>query len=219
VIDKRKEFVEGPPAPPEVRESRGTKMTVDRWRRYEHISSPIEINDKDVRKKFLTRYPPLSFSDIPARYVVAHPDGAIYLPMYDYEGYEMGVVVKPNRDDRPKSLTYKYKDSYDGMSWYLRPDSLRHDEVYVVEDALSALSLWTAGVDAVSLNGTMLNQDRVETLMARKWRVILCLDADATSKAIYYRSKYMGMYDIQVRRLIKDIKNMDLDEVRNFLAG
>ena len=129
------------------------------------------------------------------------------------------MVVKPISEDwtGPKSLTYKDDTKYSGMSWFLDKEDVTTDHVFVVEDFLSALALKqvTRGT-TVSLNGTLLNDERLAELLKYKWRIYLMLDADATGTAIRYARKY-GPDVIRVVRLTKDIKNMSLEEVQSLL--
>lgn len=185
------------------------------------LSSPItyEENDAEVVNDYLQGYAAFrdNANDVPRKFIVGHDDGNIYLPMYDAAGKERGVIVKPDTSTGPKSLTYTYDSDYDGMSWYLRPDHMARPEIYVVEDGLSAIALYMAGVDAVSLNGTLLNDGRIWSLLNSKHVAHLCLDADATGKALYYANRYRTSCNIGVRRLVRDIKDMTMKEVRNFL--
>lgn len=191
-----------------------------RWRKYNTSgTTAYEVHDRDVVVDYLDTYEAFRdlATEVPFKFIVGHDNGNIYLPMYNYSEEEMGVVVKPNNPEGPKSLTYKYDRDYDGMSWYLRPDYMARPEIYLVEDGLSALALYMHGKDAVSLNGTLLNNARVEAILDKKYKMVICLDADATGKAIGWKRKW-PFYDVEVRRLVKDIKNMNPEEVRNFLG-
>jgi hypothetical protein len=195
-----------------------------RWRQYNTLDGALyqceyEDHDRGVVVDYLDTYE--AFRDIatevPFKFIVGHSDGNIYLPMYNYSGDEVGVIVKPNTDGGPKSLTYKYDRAYDGMSWYLRADYMARPEIYLVEDGLSAIALYMYGKDAVSLNGTLLNNARVEAILDKKYKMVICLDADATGKAIGWKRRW-PFYDVEVRRLVKDIKNMNPEELGNFLG-
>jgi DNA primase len=149
-----------------------------------------------------------------------HPDPNRYvLPMYDRDGEPKGVVVKAYKEGDyrgPKSMTYK-EPLYDGMSWYVQSSAPVLEEVFLVEDGLSALALHNKGVSAVSLNGTTLNAERISQINIGTPKVYLCLDADATRTALKHAIKYLGSVNIQVIRLDKDIKDMDDRELEEFL--
>ena len=174
-------------------------------------------------QKFKCRYPALVGQFVHKYIKAADADGnKVYFPMFDAKGVEHGVIVKQSLPGRPKSLTHKYEghEDYSGMSWYTNP-ALRAetDSVFAVEDCVSALAILRHGHQAVSLNGTLLNDARMYELAKYGGRVILCLDADATNKAIALKNKYMGSHDIVVRRLMRDPKDMEVDELRNFLEA
>ena len=147
-----------------------------------------------------------------------HRPGLV-LPMENYAGTTKGMVIKPTNADwnGPKSLTYKDDPEYSGMSWFMSHGDVSSPHVFVVEDCLSAIALKQAsGCATVSLNGTVLNDDRIRELLQFKWRIILMLDADATRKAISYAQKY-GPDVIRVVRLQHDIKDMTVADVESLL--
>lgn len=142
--------------------------------------------------------------------------GGLMLPMYDINGDERGCVVKPYSSNLPRALTYR-QDGYDGMSWYLDSRHMLDARIIVVEDGLSAMALLVKGRSAVSLNGTVLNKERVDLIFRHKKVAYLALDADATSKALSYALTYGSRYKIKVLRLMKDFKNMTDEELEDFL--
>ena len=136
-------------------------------------------------------------------------------PMRAYNGDEKGAIVRPFTG-ATKSLTYKYDPNYDGMSWYRDTRALANAAVFVVEDCVSALAMYQMRGCAVSLNGTNLNEHRMDEMLRHKWQVVLMLDADATTKALQYCAKY-GPDVLRVVRLVRDIKNMSTDAVEQLL--
>jgi len=132
--------------------------------------------------------------------------------MYDVNGEERGCVIKPYADSLPKSLTYKDPD-YDGMSWYLDTSHMLDGRIVLVEDGLSALALLGKGISSVSLNGTLLNLERMRVIFRYKKVGYLALDADATSKSLQYAIRFGSAYKLKVMRLMKDFKNMTSDEL------
>lgn len=141
--------------------------------------------------------------------------GGLLLPMYDAGGQRRGCVIKPYDENMPKSLTYKDPE-YDGMSWYLTTKHMLEGRVFLVEDGLSAYTLMQAGRSAVSLNGTLLNDDRMHELYKYNKLCYLCFDADATTSALAYAVAYGSRYKLKVVRLVKDFKNMGLAELETF---
>jgi len=153
-----------------------------------------------------------------------HPSDStrFLMPMRDSNGKERGVISRQlplyKGNGAPKSLTFKDKD-YDGMSWYTPNTAILSEAIWAVEDPASAIVLAMYGVDAVSLNGTNLNYDRVSALRDRKWTIKLALDADATRQAIRHAMKYKGSTKLEVVRLVKDVKDMKQAEVEELLQG
>ena len=142
------------------------------------------------------------------------------MPMYDLEGEIRGGILKVpksspeyNKPGIPKALTYK-EEGYDGLGWYVAPRTLLDPNVWVVEDGLSALVLLLHGQNAVSLNGTNLSPDRMDTIRAFKENIFLALDADATGTALNYAKKYMFQANMIVQRMTKDFKDMNSLEVQ-----
>lgn len=145
-------------------------------------------------------------------------DHAFVYPMYDASQTQRGEIIRPKvvPPGTPKALTYKDPD-YNGMSWYIA-SGFNTTYVIVVEDCRSALRLYESKQDAISLNGTTLNADRMRDIFGVKHLMYLCLDADATNKALEYQRKWGGRYPMRVIRLMHDIKDMDAQEYTKFLS-
>ena len=135
----------------------------------------------------------------------------LLFPMYDVDGEQRGCILKPYDDSLPKSLTYK-DEGYDGMSWYLTADHLLTKHIILVEDVISAIACMQCGFSAISLNGTLLNRERVDLIRKYKRTLYLCLDADATSKAIQYAIYLGSQCTIKVNRLDADFKDMTREQ-------
>lgn len=192
----------------------------------EHLTSPKQYK-QGVRLTGNGKAWLMYKADLPDRYhdvyVMSYGAGAnecVYFPMLDPDAKQRGCILKPISPDTtlPKSLTYK-DDGYDGMSWYLPVDHLIKREVVLVEDCLSALVLLAQGVCAISLNGTMLNPERIETISKYKSCIHICLDADASRKAVRYALRYRNRFKLKVTRLEKDFKDMGIQEVQFVLQG
>ena len=144
----------------------------------------------------------------------------VYFPMLDPNQEQRGCILKPIHPDSelPKSLTYK-DEGYDGMSWYLTTDHMIQRSIVLVEDVLSALAVLACGMSSISLNGTMLNPDRLVTISKYKRVIHVALDADATAKAVRYALRYGTRFNLKVMRLMKDFKDMTKDELKEVLSG
>jgi hypothetical protein len=142
-------------------------------------------------------------------------DDALVFPMLSFDGSRMGDVVRPYTG-RTKALTYKYNKTYHGMSWYRDTRGLSIPQVFILEDSLSAMAMQAMRGCAVSLNGTNINEARINELLQYKWQLILMLDADATRQAIRYAQMY-GPDLIRVLRLSQDIKDSTQAEVAQVL--
>lgn len=151
------------------------------------------------------------------RYFLQHPTDLdrYVMPMYDENMEVRGAVSKLKKwveSSAPKALTFLY-EGYNGMSWYRTGGTALSEDLWVVEDGLSAFVLNLHGYDAVSLNGTNLNAERIDVLRKAKWKIHLCLDADAIRTAIRHSLRYSSTTDIRVHRLVKDFKDMNEEEL------
>jgi hypothetical protein len=161
-------------------------------------------------------------TDLPIRIT---PDGRAIIPILDREGIRRGDIIrqaKPYSDDYPKSLSL-YDEGYDGMAWFYPADSKAEQPLCLVEDPISAMRLAASGVIGVALLGTLVTADRVTTL--RQWArdndglpIHLALDADAYLFAIRQLKRLYNQLDIRVHSIFYDIKDMDSEELLNFLG-
>lgn len=145
----------------------------------------------------------------------------VYIRQMDEENNVRGVVVRnlEPKGDGPKSFTFS-DTGYHGMGFF-NQDGVYPVEVdplmlVAVEDSLSAMAIAGRGYDAVSLNGTHINDERLRAMGHAHNRIILCLDADATRDAIRTAHKFSGVGSLEVRRLTKDFKDMTHTERRDF---
>lgn len=87
----------------------------------------------------------------------------------------------------------------------------------VVEDAASACSVGVLpGYTGVALLGTNINHLQKRQLMSYQ-KVILCLDKDASRKAIWLLQKLEGLVPATVRFLEKDLKLLGSEQIRRLL--
>jgi hypothetical protein len=174
----------------------------------------ITLTSKIYQQYIVDKYR-FEFKKFYVQRYVQEGDRCTIWPMHAYNGEVKGAIVKPF-SGQYKSLTYKYDTEYNGLSWYRDARGISNPQVFVVEDPVSALALFQMKGCAVSLNGTNLNQDRMDDMLSRKWQIVLMLDADATHKAIKYCTQY-GPDVLRVVRLTRDVKNMSADEVQELL--
>lgn len=87
----------------------------------------------------------------------------------------------------------------------------------VVEDAASACSVGVLdGYTGIALLGTNISHRQKRQLMSYQ-RVILCLDKDASRKAILLLQRLEGLVPATVRFLEKDLKLLRSDQIRRIL--
>lgn len=142
------------------------------------------------------------------------PGGAsLWLPIRDPLGRHRGWVQRMLDGSKPKVRSYPGPDHRGAwMAWFPRSPAGR---VIVVEDVLSALRLWDAGCNAVSLLGTSLSGDKVAELRRFSDEAVIALDADAVSRAIGYAIRH----DFHVRRIDPDIKDMTQEQLSTWLQS
>lgn len=147
-----------------------------------------------------------------------------YTPNYD--GYGPRVIMPIfSPDGRVRGESFR---SYDGhrkkalingqlaenmISWYRWKKYGKL--LLIVEDPVSAVRLAQAGVDSLSLMGTMMSVDRALEIREQEYnRVVLSLDNDASAQAIKYVHEYRRYIpNFYVALLDKDIKNMTEQEL------
>ena len=87
----------------------------------------------------------------------------------------------------------------------------------LVEDAASACAVFATGCyTGVALLGTHMSQKQREGL--RKYQsVTICLDKDASKKAVYLLKQLRGTIQARVRLLTKDLKQYQPEEIKEIL--
>lgn len=143
----------------------------------------------------------------------------VIFPIYGPDGRVRGEVFRSYSGDQPKTFTVSFGEGDNMMCWYRFK---KYGKILViVEDVPSALRLaQDHKVDAVALLGTTLNYERIKEIKDQEYdRVLLCLDRDATFKAI----KYKLMFDKDLpQMLIKtlpgpDVKDMSYKQFEEFM--
>lgn len=142
----------------------------------------------------------------------------LVFPLKSRQGELHSIVTKAlHVYQNPKSLFIGGPNAGTGMGWYVH--GYKVGTVVVVEDCLSAIALFDVGCNAVSLNGTHINHERIHELRKGAERVVLCLDADATRQAARTVRKYMGQMDFTMRRLLVDLKDSQRQDVNDFVLS
>lgn len=139
--------------------------------------------------------------------------GGLVLPVKSYEGEPLGVVLRFLDGRVPKVKKHAEKGA---MSWHVNHT---RGGVIVVEDQLSAIRA-SDFLTSVALLGTHLNDERVDEIRKTGLTpVYLALDADAWDKAITYALRYRSRLPLKLVRLVKDIKNLNNQELTEVIDG
>lgn len=140
----------------------------------------------------------------------------VAMPIYGPNGKERGASYRSYEGVAPKAIVDLRTTDDLVASWYkwLR----RSDNLMVVEDQVSAVRL-APFTHSLALVGTNFPIELADEVAQQGYkRVIICLDNDATSKAIklqlMFRTKIKGL---EVRGLAKDIKDMNDEEFQEHL--
>lgn len=144
---------------------------------------------------------------------------SLVFPCYTIDGEFVGYATKSLANPVTSLKSNLFWDRappryFKVMEWALRGD----DTVVLVEDCLSALKLWQAGVSSIALLGTKLDDSTALEISKSYRKVVFCLDNDATAKAVELSRKYNLLFDkvsILVPRV--DPKDMPMDELENLL--
>lgn len=142
---------------------------------------------------------------LPKYYPTEDGSGRLCIPVYNWKGVLDGHVLRSLTGATPKAITFVKSNS---MAFYHKEGSTK---TIVVEDAFSAIRL-SRYTTAIALLGTNLNPSRIHDIFSTKAQeYYLWLDGDAFNLAVKYALKYKHLIKLHVRKLTKDIK--DLDEI------
>lgn len=138
------------------------------------------------------------------------------LPILRPDGTVRGKTYRSWDGHLPKAQINKLAE--ENMTCWYKPKPYGKVLV-VVEDQPSALRIAGAGVDALSLCGTLLNDARLNEIKQQGYeRVWLCLDQDATVSAIKLMASFKMRYSqLKIKTLAKDVKNMSAEEFNNYI--
>jgi hypothetical protein len=145
----------------------------------------------------------------------------LIMPMVTHEGKVWGVNSKILLGPVGKKSMNYISVPYDaGMHW--ATPVRKCDTAIVVEDIISATRCCQdlGEIHSVALLGTVFNDTTVKCLMARGIKhVIIALDPDALSKAVWIVNKYRVFFNtLRILSLSKDPKDLTTSEFKNEIA-
>jgi hypothetical protein len=143
-----------------------------------------------------------------------HP-GRLWIPMRRRDGGLRGYTVRDLTGQLPKkAMNFKLRDEDNTISWYNNRNSKK---LILVEDAFSALRA-SSFMNAVNLSGVHVSEDDLDEFLRNGFtEAYIALDKDATKQAVKLALRYRGRYPLSVIPLPKDLKNMERDELADFL--
>jgi len=146
----------------------------------------------------------------------------LWCPIYTmdkrYVGGVSRLIDKSRAKTEPKALTCVVNPTYGTTAFYIQEVKNDKDEIWLVEDQYSAMRL-SSTVNAAALLGTNISESLIENLLMSGVRnVTLCLDKDASFKAMKYHNKYGQLFTtFKVAFPPRDIKNMSENELDRFI--
>lgn len=150
----------------------------------------------------------------------------VWFPARDERGYDIGGMARlytptdfAEQDliggcsrKGSKALSYPDETNVPFMSWYQRDKESTH---VLVEDSVSALKVWQAGLSCIALHGTHLSTEAALYLAERVTRVAIALDQDATQTAVkLYRKIGVLFESCTWVPLFRDLKYEDEETIR-----
>lgn len=145
----------------------------------------------------------------------------LYMPVFDYMGYQAGAVVKRLSDDKsiPKTVLYGENGQYHRLHYPRLPEKplvSAGNTLVVVEDIISAVKV-SRILPCVALLGTHMSQDQACELASRYTQLVIALDPDAYGKALLMADKYGILFqDVSVLDMDQDPKDtpwVDLEQI------
>lgn len=133
----------------------------------------------------------------------------VIIPIRDSHGGRRGFIFRSYWGDSPKALNEILPDTGESIAWFRATQYGR--SVVIVEDAPSAFRLMCAGIDAIALLGTTINDPRADEISSAGYtKAIVCLDNDATDQAVRQVLKLRRSSMFNIKPLEdKDVKDMD----------
>lgn len=137
----------------------------------------------------------------------------VVLPVRDWQGELLGVVLRSESGAVPKAKSHTEEDA---VACYVNH---RSSDCIIVEDIYSALRA-SEYMNAVALLGTNLNESRVRNIKQQQFRnVYLALDADVYDRVISYVQQYRSLLRMIPVKLERDLKNLSAGELKEFMNG
>jgi hypothetical protein len=169
----------------------------------EFLQGRFTLTDNELQNAAI-RWCPTTFS-----YIV---------PIYDHNGYKVGVIDRSWTGRVPKTVNHWNSDA--ANLYFPRPLHAVKEEtpVVIVEDFLSAIKVNRIH-PCVALLGTNLGLAEATLLRSISKKLVIALDPDATSKALKLSKQYSLLFDrVSVLALDKDPKDMDGAQLRNWFS-
>ena len=154
----------------------------------------------------------INFEDIPVRYDPKE-NRIVYLIEDDRGDYSDGIGRAINKYKLPKWKRYSGCDHPVIVPFNKRAG---HNKLFVVEDIVSAWKIvkYVDVYDAMALLGTSLSDKQLQATWEYD-HVVVCLDKDATGKAIdMTRRISIAVVSCKVSMLDKDIKDMNVEDIQ-----
>ena len=184
-----------------------------------------------------TPLPPLVLSILEEKYNLGEEDfvrrnikwceelESIMYPCYDFDGSLTGIVTKRLFGKVGVSKSLLFWDNTP-PSYYISRKSTdtfpyidKSTSVWLVEDCLSSMRLYNAGLYSVALLGTHLTESLAVELSKRFSGLVVCLDPDATVKAAAIAANHRLLFD-RVKIVVpkKDPKDLSRKELEVMLS-
>lgn len=145
-------------------------------------------------------------------------DQRVWYPIKSPRNVESGGILRTySAGVYPKVLTRLNAVDRPATSWY-KNWSCGWDRILIVEDVISAVKA-TGAASTVAILGTHLSPGAIlEMTDLNPEHVVLCLDPDATAKALELHKRWSGMFKkMTVAAPPADLKDMDNNEVIKFV--
>lgn len=164
----------------------------------------------------------------------AEANDMLVIPTYNQDGVQQGLELKRgHKYTVSKSYVY-HGNTADGLAWfnvrpeYKVPDALLlgahmkkeffDNSLLIVEDVMSAIKA-NAFINTLALMGTSMNAEQAQKIADAGYdKVLIALDADASSKAVKLASRYRTLLPMRVVLLEKDIKDMHYGAVAELIS-
>lgn len=153
----------------------------------------------------------------------------LYMPVFNYAGYQMGAVSKrlSKSTEGPKTVLYGENGQYHRLHYPRLPEkapmrvdsTARSASVVIVEDILSSAKVAQL-LPSIALLGTHMSQEQACEIAGKYSRLIIALDPDAYDKALLMADKFGILFQsVSVLDLDQDPKDTPWAELEQALAN